>query len=1003
MKTPPRPLILVLIAIPALVALGLLLVSEDSEPRSASVDQAVRNTIERTETGASDLVDVDAKESDEGRFAAAPAAELSRGPGLSAITAPEPLGPVQPYSGRILDSLGRPLGGVELRLQPWDEASEIAGPMVRIGQPRRKELNATTDDEGRFTMKRKKSVQLGHIVGLTATARGFQKKPLKHVFGDDAEGDMGDILLDPGVIVDGWVRDANGSPIPGARVRRIERDGDVMVDMLDQIGFSSVLGLVTCDDEGHFELPHEEPGEIILLAEHEDIMPARFDGPEKRPGDVLQDIVITAVRSGKIRGIISGYPKGRVGGLVAASALDPGDESEHKEGIAALMSAQMSPAGEHTAKIDGSGRFVVSGLTPGARYRVRALERRMFIETVYLSESVETAADGQEAVLRFEPGATVRFRVIDAETKKPIESLVVAAEWDDGDKAKVQLTAAGGDIPKRFPKGKATLHELRPTEDQEKLTVTVDAPGYLRGTSQAFSVAPSGVTEAGTLELKQAPRVRFLVIDAATLKPVKRARITMSTSGTPTDEENARNFLNRKIEPRQRGRTNKEGELELSALSADSVVLEVKTKGYADYYEAGFDPSAQDVKRIEISSGGAILAKVVDTAGQPAAAVRVECRFEDESGSKSTLGERTNARAEALFENLPTGTYEVRALRGNGMMFGGGRRMRRGRSGEVEEEPWTEIEVISGRRTEVELSVLTVGSIQGRITIDGDPAVGARISAVPIEDADRMERLIAMQDSFSAFQNSNDADRTGADGSFELPDIETGEYALLVRHPDAAMPTRKDVDVGDTAVTVNVEIVMTAVEGIIRDDEGEPIAGARISVHRHEPGEDEQGMSFARAFLGQSESLTETDASGRYVVRGVKSDVALEVRVQADGYSDGRSSPVTPSPNETRQIPDVELIRAGAVLASTPESEVGSVLFVRARPADSEEPASGDGFSRDEKIVIVRAGKARIDGLAPGKWTVTLTGAREGSLDNPKDPVVVDVKPGETVEVSFED
>lgn len=913
---------------------------------------------------------------------------LARAQGISGglSARPAPAIPRGPYKGRILDHLGRPLAGVEVTLQAWADASNLMGRGIQIGRPKPRVEKATTNSEGRFSVEPRKP--LGRALGVSAVVRGYLTAPFKHVFEEADGNDLGDIVLEPAVIVEGWVRDQDGHPIANARVRRIERDGDAMVDMLDQIGFSGLLDLVRTDEDGRFELPHEKEGKIVLLAEHDDILAARYAGPARRGGEVLQDIVIQAQRAGKIRGHVVGYPQGRVRGVVAAAALDPSTDETTKTGMSAIMSARFSPAGEHKGKVAADGSFTIGGLTPGARYELRVTERRRFVETVTLSDVVEAQADGQPASLRFDAGAEVTLRVIDRRTKKPVEVMSVSARWPDG-VSKLQFTPQGKDTPKRFPGGKVTLHELRPDGGKDKLTVTIEAPGYLRAKTKPIEVGASGLVDAGTVELEEAPRFHFRVIDVATREPIRKAKVTLSKGSPLSSEEAVRDaMLTGEVSRRAWAKTNRKGECELAALGEEALVLTVRARGYAKYTQLAFDQSAAAREiLIELSHGGAIQVTAVDADGTPfTEGVRVQCRitFND---IKSTSTKAVDGEGQALFEELLAATYEVRAVRGRVRNFG-----RRSREGDGE---WETVKVEHDRLVEIEYVLPAVGGLTGFVTMRNGPAVGARVSVVKEEDADQSERFIRIQDEFAGLSGRNSGDTTGPDGAFELTDIEPGAYVLFVRHPDVAMVTREDVEIDLGVSTIDVEILMTAIAGQVVNSDGGPIAGAHISVRRFNPEGDEE-VRLTRSFLGMSKSTTRTDIDGHYVVTGVRADAPLQIVVQADGFTDAVSDTVTVAERETREIAAVKLKRAGAVLVTFAGEEIGDELyFATAKPEE--------GTAARDKIELMRGGRAHIGGLTAGRWIIQAQRA-DRSADGGRDgtaTVTVDVKPGETVEVEL--
>jgi len=884
-----------------------------------------------------------------------------------------------PYRGRLLDSLGRPLSRVQVELMPWEQANTIA--VRSFGAQRQLRLEATTDDKGRFVAE--DSEPLGLTIGVKADARGHLAAPIKHVFQGESTTDLGDIILDGAVVIEGWVRDDLGRPIEGARVRRIEREGDQMIETMDQIGFSNILGLETTDADGRFQLEHEPEGKIVLLAEHESIMPARFEGPAKRAGDVLANVEITAKRAGVIRGVVSGYPPGREYGKVAAIVLDP-TESNGKSRFQILMAARLSPAGEDTADIKGDGSFELGGLKPGARYQIQAFERRQFVETVILSESVEATADGSFHALNFDPGATLELKVVDRLSRKPVEELTVLARWGERS-AKVMLTPKGGRAPKRIKNGMLTLHELRPEGGRADLTVTVDAPGYKRGVTAPITIAEDALASGGTLELERARALEFEVVEAVTWKPVHKARVTLSTRR----QANRRDMMLGSNGQEAWAKTDRAGRCRLSDLGDPEARLEVKARGYGTYLEEPIAPRLDDEPiRIVLSRGAELTVAVVGDEELLIPGARVECRSLNEARPWKA-GKASGKDGLAVFDGLPAGPYEVRAMRNAGRPFD-----RRESLGDEQSE-WQSVDLAASAKVRIDYVLPTSATLSGVILIGGKPATGARVSVVPEDQADRQEQFINIQDQFAGFGNQPSTDTTDGEGRFEVADLGTGPAAALIRHEDLTMPARVDLEIEPGVNTVTFDLAISCIEGRAVNANGEAVTGASVEIRRSLG---DESARISRQFLGMTETNQRTGADGSFRVQGVKPDSTVQLILKAKGFTDKVLKDLTVEPGRTLDLGAVELVEGGSaliVLADNGESE--GVAWVTLVPV---EEASSD----QSKVELLRAGRARVGGLAPGKWRVTVetSGPEEGAQRRTSEPIEIEVRPGEAAEVEVE-
>lgn len=931
-----------------------------------------------------------------------------RKPALEAATGP--------YTGRLVDSLGRPMKDVTVFVESWEDASRAsdAGLQFNLGA-KRKRPKGTTGDDGKFEVSSKDS--LGRSVGVSATIRGYSEGAIKCVLDPEKGRELGDVTLEPAVIVTGWVRDEKDRPVEGARVRRVDRSGDGTADMMDQLGFGGLVGGARTDADGRFELLHEDEGLITLQVDGDEILSERWDGPTKRAGEVVQDIVVVAQRAGQIRGMVVGYPKGRKRGMVAAAPLDDSEDDSTGSGMSELMAARLAPAGDHTGKIEADGSFVLPGLVPGARYRVRAIAKQMFVNTIELSQPEDASAGGSSVTLQFDPGVTVTFQAIDRKTKKPVEAMSIAGRYGD-EPAFLQLTETASDPPSLFPGGKVTLYELRPEDGPQTLHLSIDADGYFRNSSVVVDVPESGTVNLGKVEMDAAPLLKFRVVDAVTRKPVRRARVTVDPmdapavspagslggdSGEPggdeeaTDEEKedqaaAEEMLFGQYRVRSRGRTDREGYCPLSMVSGDFASLEVKARGYGTHVVAPFFVPEDDEDEIviELFGGGTLQVSVTDTGNAPAVMARVECRREV-GGRTVKKGMNTDDNGFAEFEHLAVGPWEVRAFRADNSPIAEG-----GPGSAQHPAEWVKVNLRRNGEARVDLSVPELADLSGIVMLGNRPSADARVMLSSVDGVERSERLLELQGQFAGLTSGSSTGISDFEGRFMLTDVVPGDYIILTRHPDLAMviKTEVTVEIGENDVTILLP--STSLEGRVLDDDGAPVVGASVSVEAYDPDEDatDDGRALTREFLSWDDSTSaKTDLNGAYRLVGVDSEVDLFVMVRADGYADSKSEPVKAAKDEVCTVPPIALERAGTIEVTSTES----TGFVRAKPTGGRALNVLSG----SKVAIIKGGRARIKGLVPGTWEVTIQSLDDtvgGVLPGPK---TVEVGSGETVEVEL--
>lgn len=140
-----------------------------------------------------------------------------------------------------------------------------------------------------------------------------------------------------------------------------------------------------------------------------------------------------------------------------------------------------------------------------------------------------------------------------------------------------------------------------------------------------------------------------------------------------------------------------------------------------------------------------------------------------------------------------------------------------------------------------------------------------RSGGQPVEGAQAM--LLKGQEASEAKQYA--ADRTtDADGGVRLKGLPAGTYTLEVSGPGADAPTRQEVvlrEGASTAVTLALAPVPAgALDGVVLDEAGQPVASASV---RASPGD----------------VASQTDAQGRFRLRGLAEGVEYSVSAEQDG------------------------------------------------------------------------------------------------------------------------
>ena len=254
-------------------------------------------------------------------------------------------------------------------------------------------------------------------------------------------------------------------------------------------------------------------------------------------------------------------------------------------------------------------------------------------------------------------------------------------------------------------------------------------------------------------------------------------------------------------------------------------------------------------------------------------------------------------------------------------------------------------------------------TVTGRVVNEA----GAPVPGVPVALTRRFV--------FGPGEPRRDAVETDQDGRFSLRGDHSGS-GLVVRATPASLvratanvpsDARGEFDVGEMVVAYGGSL-----SGTVRDDTGQPIAGAEVGVLRgRSSGSD--GLILMGDFGGPQERTTETDASGRYQLDAVAAgEVALVV--SREGFTRGSRKGVVVRKGEVTRDVDVEISRGqvirGVIVGTNGQPVEGARVHVQETVIDLSEPGMGALIGGDRAVTTDANGVFELSGLKEEQYHV---------------------------------
>lgn len=521
---------------------------------------------------------------------------------------------------------------------------------------------------------------------------------------------------------------------------------------------------------------------------------------------------------------------------------------------------------------------------------------------------------GSRAV-RLAPPETVRGKVSDARTGKPIAGALV---W----------SGLPPDLPpvRTAEDGTFSLPVLASGR-----SLGVAAPGY--GMSEPQPASPA---KQVAVALKRTAAVQGQVVDRAG-EPIARAAIQISPGPFRDRNLSSLGYMSQ-IFSRADGSFSIHG-----LLPGGAYRVAAHRHGYGrSEIEVRVAPAGHHTTaRIVLGSGATVTGRVVDEGGNPVEGAEVILVNEESPDPASAIRTASEATGAFAIPHMFPGSFQVFVRRA-----GYASSLRPG------------VLVPEGdARVDAGEIVLKGGSaIEGRVTDTSGRAVeGAEVRTYSEQG------LTDPRKAFADFEEESPADtRSGPDGLFRIEDLERGRrYSLSVRHPAYPQESVPDVE-APTADPVLIELQPARTLSVrVVGPEGEPVKDAEIhTVHTAGLG------SYSMGSLGR------TDSAGELRGTGLKPG-PLDLQVTARGYRETWWKGIQISHDRDPEPVTITMER-GAVLEVRARDEEGEPLAgvrIMVWPRNpSERRMLRHPFNR---LATDGDGVVRIEDLAPGEYSVS--------------------------------
>lgn len=745
------------------------------------------------------------------------------------------LTPAVTLVGRVSDEKGQPIVGARGTLSPASESrmGMAFRALSRVGGPNGAAAAFVSGPDGTFKATR---LAPGSNQQLSVVHPDFERREMPGIdlVAGAARPLSVEVVLSPGFILSGVVKDKEGRPLAGATVvvnRSVQMMGGRGGAMVSFNSIESIRPQVETDFEGKFGFKGLAAADYDVTVSKTGFTRSTTNGVKAGEGASPMDITLNpgATISGRVV-----QPNGQpVTGYSISARPSASSTTNARGGLLGGRGNNMSPT-------DPDGSFLIEGLIPGTAYDLSLFGVADFTGDARKKNLVAPATDVEiEVATR----GRIAGRVLDAATNAPITDFEASFTPARSGGVVMIVRGGGGGNDRRTPfsssEGSFAFEDVPPGS----WDVTVWAKTYQDARSGGVAVV-SGETKTIDVKASRGLVIRGRVVDGKTGRGVQDA----SVSATNANSGGGGIFV---IGPGGGDGggviTDADGRFEITGKGSGSYQLTARQSQYTEGAARVTLDDKDGAIDIPLTGGGTIAGIVLSSQGAPIAGAEVSLQNSGDGGIRfgfDNQGSLTDGVGHFRFEHLSAGRYKVGA----------------------------------SMRTESSTSIdvpLNAGDIREDIKLSLDAGATLRGVVSGLSDGERGGVMVGAQGGQDYFANT----RTNVDGSFAFSGVPKGTVTLRATAGDliagSSHTATKEVIVAEGQAEVAAEIVFSdglSISGtIVR--RGAPVVGARISAFMSGTGR---------------QASSRSDESGAFRIVGLEAG-----RVNLTAFAEGFSSQVS--------------------------------------------------------------------------------------------------------------